>query len=403
MTIKRFIAITLIVGCTALAWFILAGTVRFRSAGTESRLTPEVAKNWGPILTQQHPTLHYEAPAEADARREIQPERSDVRIAIRYEPKNKGLLWYRTYQVDFAAEYLVKNPTPIPQTIYATFRFPAAEARYDQFALSFGEKATSKEPSNGVITESLLIEPGAEVPLKVAYRSSGLDSWTYTLGGAKRVKNLRVAMTTNFHEIDFPPGTESPTEPRVRTHEGWQLQWDYKDVIGAHAIAMAMPAVTNPGHVAGRMTFFAPVSLLFFFAVLVIAAIRERVDLHPMNYFFLAAGCFAFQLLFAYLVDLLPLLTSFLIAASVSLVLVNGYLWRAAGGRFAVISAVAQFAYMVLFSYSFFFEGLTGITITVGAIVTLALLMAFTARVNWEAAFTSRPAVPPPIPAPRAG
>jgi hypothetical protein len=162
-----------------------------------------------------------------------------------------------------------------------------------------------------------------------------------------------------------------------------------------------MPAVTNPGYVAGRMTFFAPVSLLFFFAVLVIVGIRERTTLHPMNYFFLAAGCFAFQLLFAYLVDLVPLTVSFLIAAAVSLALVNGYLWRATTRKFAVISTVAQFAYMVLFSYSFFFDGLTGITITVGAIVTLALLMAFTARVKWDEAFTSRSG-PPPIPSPAA-
>ena len=51
-------------------------------------------------------------------------------------------------------------------------------------------------------------------------------------------------------------------------------------------------------------------------------------------------------------------------------------LWRATTPKFATISAVAQFAYMVLFSYSFFFEGLTGITITIGAIITLALLKA---------------------------
>ncbi|MEI9893993.1 MAG: hypothetical protein WDN28_08900 [Chthoniobacter sp.] len=52
---------------------------------------------------------------------------------------------------------------------------------------------------------------------------------------------------------------------------------------------------------------------------------------------------------------------------------------------------------MVLFSYSFFFDGLTGITITVGAIITLALLMAFTARVKWDDALTSRTG-PPPMP-----
>ena len=67
-----------------------------------------------------------------------------------------------------------------------------------------------------------------------------------------------------------------------------------------------------------------------------------------------------------------------------------GYLWRAAGAKFAAIAALAHFAYMVLFSYSFFFEGLTGITIAIGAIVTLALLMSFTARVNWGLALGCR-------------
>ena len=59
----------------------------------------------------------------------------------------------------------------------------------------------------------------------------------------------------------------------------------------------------------------------------------------------------------------------------------------------ARISLVAQFAYMVLFSASFFFEGLTGITITVGAIVTLAILMAFTAKVDWNEVFKKVPKV----------
>jgi hypothetical protein len=394
MTVKRLIAISCIVACTAAAWFVLAETVNVRSASSSSRLTPEVEKNWGPVLKQEQPSLYYETPGEGRSRREIQPEQSNIQVAITYEPKNKGLFWYRTYFADFEAEYRVKNPAPIPQTIYVAFRFPAAEARYDKFSLIFGDKTTNKEPENGQLAESLQLAPGAEAPLKVTYRASGVDTWSYVLTGAKRIKNLHLAMTTNFREINVPVGAESPTS---RAPDGRHYNWDYTDVIGAHAIAMDMPAVTNPGYVAGRMTFFAPVSLLFFFAVLVIVAVRDRIDLHPMNYFFLAAGCFAFQLLFAYLVDLVPLLASFLIAAVVSIALVNGYLWRAAGAKFARVAAVAQFAFMVLFSYSFFFDGLTGITITIGAIITLGLLMAFTARVNWSIALTSR-ATPPPIP-----
>ena len=397
MTIKHLIAICLIVGCTSAAWFLLGGTVQYRSNETDGRLGSEVVKNWGPVLTQEHPSLFYEAPTGANARREIQPETSDIAVTLTYEPKQKGLLWYRTYKAEFTGKYVVKNPTPIAQTIYAAFKFPAADARYDAFALSFGDKLSDKAPVNGEVRESLLVPPGAEVPLTVTYRATGLNQWVYALKSAKRLKNLHLAMTVNFVEINIPPFAESPTS-RAVVGEGRKLQWDYTDVIGANAIAMDMPAVTNPGYVAGRMTFFAPVSLLFFFAVLVIVGIRERTGLHPMNYFFLAAGCFAFQLLFAYLVDLVPLTLSFLIAAAVSLALVNGYLWRATTAKFAAISAVEQFAYMVLFSYSFFFDGLTGITITIGAIITLALLMAFTARVKWDDALTSSRAVPPPMP-----
>ncbi|NIP95981.1 MAG: hypothetical protein GWO24_22105 [Akkermansiaceae bacterium] len=109
-----------------------------------------------------------------------------------------------------------------------------------------------------------------------------------------------------------------------------------------------------------------------------------------MNYFFLAAGLFAFQLLFAYLVDLIPTMTAFGIAAGVSLLLVTTYLWRVAGAGFARLAALSQLGFMVLFSYSFFFKGLTGITITAGAIITLALLMNFTARIDWEKIFVTR-------------
>jgi hypothetical protein len=83
------------------------------------------------------------------------------------------------------------------------------------------------------------------------------------------------------------------------------------------------------------------------------------------------------------------------------LALVSAYLFAAVGKRFARLAVVAQFAYIVLFSYSFFFEGLTGLTITVGAIVTLALLMGATARVNWAEKLGSKTVLrgmPPPIP-----
>ncbi len=79
------------------------------------------------------------------------------------------------------------------------------------------------------------------------------------------------------------------------------------------------------------MSFFAPVSLLFFFTVLFTVVVLKRIALHPMHYLFIAAGFFAFHILLAYLVDLVDIHRAFWIAAGVSVLLVVGYMRLVAG------------------------------------------------------------------------
>jgi hypothetical protein len=391
MTIKRLIAITFILLCTTIAWVTLGASLQFRTELSSSNLGRAVAGVWGPPMTQQHPVVYYLSPGSANGRHLIQPQQSGVKVVLKYEPKKRGLLWHRTYVVDFQGDYTIENPTPITQTIYIKFRLPADDASYNNFSFVLNGKQSSQQgQSTGEgkavegITEAVTLEPGATAKLAVAYTTRGTDNWGYAFGDATRIRNFQLGMTTDFKEIDFPAGTGSATT-RKAVKDGWDLAWSYPDVIGAQPVGMNMPNVLNPGPIASRIAYFAPVSLLFFFAVLLIMALVMGVNLHPVNYFFLAAGLFAFQLLFAYLVDLIPLNVAFVIAATVSLLLVSGYLFLAAGRDFARLAAFAQFTYMVLFSYSFFFDGLTGLTITIGAIVTLAILMAATAKINWTA------------------
>ena len=401
MTFTRLLAIGGIIVCTAAGWFILGTSVLVRSGVSLNSFGPDVTGGWGPMMSQPHPLIYYNSPGSANGRHLIQPSQSDVSVTLSYEPKKKGLLWYRTYLVDFRGDYSLQNPTQITQTIYVRFEFPAPDASYSDFSFVIdGTAATGNNKTAEGITEAVTLAPGQSAKFNVAYKSRGTSRWGYSFGDTTRIRNFRLSMTTDFSEFDFPTGTGSATE-RTRTSNGWNFVWSYPDVINAQAIAMDMPSVTNPGPVASRMSFFAPVSLLFFFAVLVLMGMVWRISLHPMNYFFLAAGCFAFQLLFAYLVDLIPLSLAFGISAAVSLALVSGYLFAVVGRRFAQLGLAAQFAYMVLFSYSFFFEGLTGLTITIGAIVTLALLMITTAKINWAEKFTSKATFrgfPPPVP-----
>jgi hypothetical protein len=70
--------------------------------------------------------------------------------------------------------------------------------------------------------------------------------------------------------------------------------------------------------------------------------------------------------------------------------LVASYLRLVVGMRFALVRAgLAQLLFLVLFSYAFFFAGYTGLTVTIGAVVTLFVLMQLTARVDWSEVFAS--------------
>ncbi len=115
-----------------------------------------------------------------------------------------------------------------------------------------------------------------------------------------------------------------------------------------------------------------------------------RKNIHPMNYFFFGCAFLAFHLLFAYLVDHVAIVTAFAISATVSTFLVVTYARLFVGWLFALREmALAQLIYLVLFSFTFLWQGFTGLAITVGAVATLFVMMQITGRLDWN---TSGPA-----------
>ena len=281
----------------------------------------------------------------------------------------------------------------MPRDIKVSLPFPAEKAVFDdlRFDLDGATWLSAPVPGEGNITGWTRLAPGAQVTLRVGYRSQGLDRWAYKFGsGVSEVKDFKLAMRTDFDAIDFPEEAISPTA-KTRDGAGWLLNWEYRRLVSGVNIAMAMPEKLQPGPLASQISLFAPVSLFFFIVVLLTIGIVRQVEIHPMHFFFLAASFFAFHLLFAYLADQVSIHRAFAIAAVVSMLLTISYLRIVFGAAFAFLAAgTAQLVYLVLFSYAFFFKGLTGLAITVGAIATLFVLMQVTARVNWNAVFGDR-------------
>jgi len=125
--------------------------------------------------------------------------------------------------------------------------------------------------------------------------------------------------------------------------------------------------------------------------VLLMFTVVLKVKIHPMHYFFLAATFFSFHLMFSYFSDQLDIYLSFAISAVISLFLTITYMRFFAPKRIAFIYAPAiQFIYLIIFSFSFFFDGITGMIVTICAVITLFILMQVTGKINWEEEFTRK-------------
>jgi hypothetical protein len=392
MKTTHLIASMAIVGCTTVAWFVLATAMSQRTRESSETMSQEVAGVWNPPLEQKHPEAWFETPNAPGGRAALLPAASDVKVDLKFVPKQRGLFRHRTYDVAFKAAYVFVNPTRIPQTVYVSFPLPAGAEKLEGFEFRLGDEPAA-EPfrpgAYGTATRAVVLPASGRITLHAGYQTRGTGSWIYGFPDKRRIAGFLLRMRTDFMEINFPVGTGSPRdEDRTNDGNGWDLVWNYPDVLAVPSIGMDMPKLLNAGPVATRIAFFAPVSLVFFVTVLLLVGGLKGVPLHPMHVFFVSAGFFAFHLLFAYLVDLLPIYPSFAIATVVSLVLVSGYLRVVGGNALFKVALPAQIAYLVLFSASFFFDGLTGITLTVCGVFTLAWLMFLTAKVDWRMQFS---------------
>jgi hypothetical protein len=415
MSISRLLAIAAIFVFATIAWFTLGASILARTGEFDGRLSKEVAQLWGGRQQQQAPEVWVHRPRQvteqvADAanpkavrtvtrtivdRVPVTLAQSRVDVALNLDHRQKGLLWYDTYAVEFRGAYRVRNPDPEPRTLVVHFAFPSEQAIYDNFQFRVNQQRAARvdDLTQGLQT-AVLLPAGGEAVIEAAYHSRGLDTWTYAFAGkgVAEVADFTLTMKTDFRAVDFPAGTISPSD-RQEQAGGWLLTWTFGSLVTGQRIGMDLPNRLNPGPLAARITMFAPVSLLFFLSVMVILGVLQRRSLHPMNYAFLSAAFFAFHLLLAYLADHVDIHVAFTISSAVSILLVVSYLRIVAGPAFAILRAgVAQLVFLVLFSYAFFFEGYTGLTVTIGAILTLFVLMQMTARVDWSRGLSATPA-----------
>lgn len=426
MTVKKLIAIGFIFACTTVAWMILGASNLSRTDSAYSSLKSEVATLFGDSLDIYAPECYAKVPRAVeetvDGRRvvstvyDIVPaeiSKTDVRLSVALDPRKKGNLWFPTFRAKFSGEWVFAGlngsgvfshangasnqlgnaaSSPVPAAWYLLSTLESENSVYDNVELAINGAAIPDVTPLIRRTEIPVI-PAADgtVRLAVSYDVTGMELLRYYAsregGDIAQINDFSLIMDTDFLKYDFPEGMMSPTE-RTDRADGSTLTWRFAKSVTGKDIGLSIPNKLNPGEIITRVTFFAPVSLLFFFVVLFVVSVIRGVSFHPMHYFFLAATFFAFHLMFSYFSDQWSIYPSFAVAAGVSIGLTVSYLARFTDRTVAFLVAPAtQLVYLVIFSFSFFFDGMTGILVTICSVLTLFLLMQLTAGVNWDTAF----------------
>jgi inner membrane protein involved in colicin E2 resistance len=398
----------------SVGWLILAGVTEHRSSEQNAVLDERVGGLWGNAQTQTPPALSVEWTTNEKVRSteqqngkelevvRIEPvphsepvslDSTSVDVELRSDLRRKGLLWFSLYDVKFRGLWRYEHRLEVPAQLAVEFRFPDAAGVYDNFSfvVDGSEFAARTTVDKGAVRAVLPVKPGQEVQIAIGYQSRGRDRWVYApADGVAVLQDFTLRLRTDFPDIDFPAQSLSPSE-RTRDGSGHALLWRFAHLVTGQSIGMVTPQRLQPGQLAGELALSAPISLGFFFAVIFLLATLRGIEIHPLNYLLLAAAFFAFHLLFAYTADRLPVEAAFALASGVSIALVVSYLRLVVSNRFAFVeAALAQLVYLIGFSLAHFWQGLTGLTVTVLAVLTLAMVMQLTGRLRWSELLAAR-------------
>ncbi|MCL2295119.1 MAG: inner membrane CreD family protein [Spirochaetes bacterium] len=405
MSVKKIIAIALIFVTTSIAWMILGATNYSRTDTSFSSLKSQVANLYGQRLTIIAPVCYTKIKRHREEtvnnvrriveyyeRQHHELIKSDIRINVYLDRRKKGNLWFPTFRARFEGKYTFLVDAASNDNVFLLSTLDSANSIYNNLHLNINGKD---------IDNILPLIKRQEIPvvplddntirLHISYEVTGMEEIRYLItpgrGAITQINDFNLVISTDFDLYDFPSGMMSPTY-KIKTDKGYDLIWSFNRTITGRNIGLIIPNKLNPGEIITRVSFFAPVSLLFFFVVLLMFSVVLNINLHPMHFFFLAATFFSFHLMFSYFSDQMNIYLSFAISAVVSLILTITYMRFISPKKVAFVYApIIQFIYLIVFSFSFFFAGTTGVIVTICAVVTLFILMQATGKINWDDKF----------------
>ena len=316
MTVRRLVAIAFILFGASVAWAMLGSSLLARTGSFDGRLEPQVQLLWGGPHRQVAPSVWILRPGtETETVETKEPDGRIVRSAsheagdapdpgaagsdarhrhARSRASAQGAALVSHLHASRSTPTIAsRNPDAEARTMPVRFPLPAENALFDDFVFQLDGRQIdaagdiAKEMS-AAVTAAAGATGDARRPVPVA-RHAHLDVCV------RRKRRRAGARLRAGHAHQLSP-TSTSRRARCRRARARRpitatnLSWSFANLISGQAIGMELPERLNPGPFAARVTFFAPVSLLFFLTVMVMVGATSGPALHPMHYWFIACG-----------------------------------------------------------------------------------------------------------------
>ncbi len=392
MSVKKIVAISLIFIFVTTAWMILGGINFYRTSEAQENLKKEIITLYGDNVEITMPKCS-SVKNTKNSKYYNKLEKSNVTIDINLDPRKKGNLWFPTFNYKYKGEYLFKAKQK-GERQYLFLQFGKSDSVYKNILLSINGKYLNKKAA--IANEDyIIVYPNNKgyINVKFEYESSGLENLEYIISGYKsisEINNFSLVINTDFEDYDFINSTMSPTI-KEKTENGYKLAWQLNEAITGKNIGIKIPNKLNPGDIISKVSFFAPVALFFFLSAILTLVLVFKINFHPMHFLLLAATFFSFSLMFSYFSDQMNIYLAFSVASAISLILTITYLrFFTPKIVYLVFAPLAQFIYLIVFSFSFFSDDLPGFIVTICAVLTLFLIMQITGKLDWNEVFKDK-------------
>src|SRR5205085_7803218 len=131
-------------------------------------------------------------------------EQTRAQVNIHLDQRQKGLLWFSTYTSDFAGRFTFRNDSGARQQLWLRLPYPSERAVYENMNVRVNGKPVNAITDAGMISAQSEVEPGEAVVFEAAYRSHGMDDWSYSFGeNVTQLHDFELKLATDFKNLDF--------------------------------------------------------------------------------------------------------------------------------------------------------------------------------------------------------